>query len=275
MNTGERKQQVIDHLAELGAAPKRSLGQNFLIGEHVIQNILTAVEKTGLEEVIEIGPGLGALTEGLIEVFGKIEVLELDTKFSERWRQREGVTVYEGDALKLEWSQFANRSYCLASNLPYQISSSLVVDRSVDPCGADAMVLMFQKEVAQRLKAQPKSKAYGLLTVVAQAAWDITQVTDAGPNEFYPPPNVSSRVLKFTKNRKYKGDWSRFLSLIKAGFSHRRKYLLSNLNSVILDLGSDKAAWVAKLQELGFSEKVRAEELKVSDWIELADTMLP
>jgi len=263
------KSEVIAKLQQLGVSPKRSLGQNFLIGESAVSKILKQVQKLNSKSLIEVGPGLGALTFGLREITENLKLIEMDSVFAADLKSQ-GFEVFQEDALKMDWSQLQLEQACLVSNLPYQISSSLVIDRSVSPQGVEAMILMFQKEVAQRLRATEKTKTYGLLTVIAQSAWDIEFVTEAGPNEFYPPPNVASRVLKFTKNRKYPRDWKKYLQFVKVGFSHRRKYLLSNLNSVILSNGESKSQWADHLRSLGHSEKARAEELSVQDWIQLS-----
>lgn len=143
-----RKELILQRLRELGAEPKRSLGQNFLVAEHVIEKILNAVKLTPSSALIEVGPGLGALTEGLAELGRPMKVVELDSRFAAVWRSR-GLEVIEEDALALEWKTLNLASdTLLVSNLPYQISSSLVIERSIDPAGVAKMILMFQKEVA-------------------------------------------------------------------------------------------------------------------------------
>jgi 16S rRNA (adenine1518-N6/adenine1519-N6)-dimethyltransferase len=264
-----RKQKVLDHLKALGAAPKRSLGQNFLIGDVIIQKVTDLAKKSKCKQIIEIGPGLGALTEDLRQLGRPFRVLEMDRQFSAHWRA-EGLEVLEGDALKADWHSLELSDCLLVSNLPYQISSSLVVERSLEPAGLSEMILMFQKEVAQRLRAEPKTKSYGLLTVIAQAAWEVRTVCDAGPREFFPPPNVASRVLHFQKSRQFDGDWGFFLKILKAGFAKRRKYLLSNLNSVILERNLSAKDLVGSLEAMGHSQQVRAEELSVQHWVQLA-----
>jgi 16S rRNA (adenine1518-N6/adenine1519-N6)-dimethyltransferase len=200
--------QVKEKLALLGIQPKKSLGQNFLISENVISKIVKKVELQKSKKMIEIGPGLGALTESLISLQLPLTILELDSVFANYWRAQsrdENLVVVECDALQWEgWSSLIDvKETILVSNLPYQISSSIVIDRSVDKTTLGAMVLMFQKEVAQRIKAKHQTEHYGLLSVIAQTFWEIENLVEAGPKDFFPPPQIASRVLYFCRRRFY------------------------------------------------------------------------
>lgn len=262
------KDKVIQKLHLLGISPKRSLGQNFLIGKSVIERIIASVKTLNPSMILEVGPGLGALTEPLQQLGVPLSVIELDRTFAEMWKQK-GLKVREGDALRLDWESLGLKDAVLVSNLPYQISSSLVVERSIDPQGVKAMVLMFQKEVAQRITATPKGKEYGLLTVIAQAFWQVQNVLEAGPNEFYPPPNVASRVLRFQRRPEMGGDLTNFLEFVKTGFAQRRKLLLSNLKPLYGKTRTTKEQWEIQLISLGYTPGVRAEEVSVDHWLTL------
>lgn len=255
-------------LNETGVDAKRSLGQNFLISDSLIQKILQAARDEDCAQIIEIGPGPGALTEGLNDLQNKLILIELDSFFAKYWRER-NYQVIEADALKLNWNQFFGpSSTILVSNLPYQISASLVIERCLDKMGLQTMILMFQKEVAQRILAKKESKEYGLLSVMAQTFWNIHKLADAGPRDFLPPPKVASRVLHFSrKPNKLDEVKSRekFLVFVKAAFAHRRKLLRSNL----LALGKD-ANWIAKkFESLNISENARAENLTPETFVDL------
>ncbi len=263
--------EILGKLESLGISPKKSLGQNFLVSQNTIDKILKAAEGFQAENLIEVGPGLGSLTEGLLKWGTPMSLLELDRVFAQYWRDR-GQTVIEGDALHWNWNQIINpHSTLLVSNLPYQISSTLVIDRSISSATLMGMVLMFQKEVAERIAAKPKTDSYGLLSVIAQNFWKIEFVTEAGPKDFYPPPRVASRVLKFTPKNDFNGKPSDFLKLIKAGFSHRRKYLLSNLKSLGNITGEE---WHGIFEKLPLSPQVRAEELNLQQWRDLYSAMV-
>ena len=168
--------------------------------------------------MVEIGPGLGALTDILIQSDFKYQAIELDKSLFDYWKEQ-GLDIINEDALRINWSTI--QAETLVSNLPYQISSSIVIDRSVEPCNIQSMVLMFQKEVAQRIRAQAKTDAYGLLSVIAQEFWNIETVCDAGPKDFSPPPKVASRVLKFSLKPNDIENRSHYLRFVKMCFQQR------------------------------------------------------
>ncbi|MBX3021112.1 MAG: ribosomal RNA small subunit methyltransferase A [Bdellovibrionales bacterium] len=257
-------------LEQMGLAPKKAFGQNFLINTQVIEKIVAAVASKPYVDLLEIGPGLGAITEPLMDVGRTPRLIELDPELIEYWRKR-SLQVIDQDALKVDWSALGLREpSLLVSNLPYQISTHIVIDRCFSPRELKWMVLMFQKEVAQRLMAAPHSKEYGLLSVMAQLHFKMSKVADAAPQDFFPAPKVASRVLAFER-REVVGLGMPFLKFVKAGFAFRRKFLLKNLKGVV-----DKAKQehlLAVLRELGHSEKARAEELTPDDFAALFKRM--
>lgn len=256
-------------LEETGHLAKKSLGQNFLVSDVVIGKIIDEVKRRAPKHLLEIGPGPGALTDKLLELNVPMKLIELDRTMAERWRNK-GLQVIEEDALRIDWTPLMNEpGTLLVSNLPYQISSSIVIDRSLDEKGVDGMVLMFQKEVAQRIRAAASSDAYGLLSVIAQNFWEISTVVDAGPKDFSPPPKVSSRVLAFSRKDVAGFERARFLKFVKAAFAQRRKLLKSNLNGWMIDRKADPAKLLAKLEAFGLKETARAEELSPARFREL------
>ena len=278
-----RKERILERLAEAGAeGPKRSLGQNFLISDTVVDKILFAAKSEKFPALVEVGPGLGAITEDLLSLGKPLAVIELDRNFATYWRKRADgesrLRVVEADALQTDWRELALEPGTLfVSNLPYQISSSLVIERSLEPAGVSRMILMFQKEVAQRLKAQPATKEYGLLTVIAQAVWEISTVCDASPRDFYPSPNVASRVLMFRKKREAlwpetaSATMSGFLAFVKAAFSHRRKLMAGNLDGAVIGEGRtlERASVERVMAAQGLKVTARAEELDPAAFVRL------
>ncbi len=248
---------------------KKSLGQNFLVSDHVVEKILDAAKSFSPVELIEIGPGPGALTDHLLSWNLPLKLIELDHHLAQHWREM-GCEVIEADALQIDWSPLMkNEKLVLVSNLPYQISSSLVIDRSLDKDGLRAMVLMFQKEVAQRIMAKKSSDAYGLLSVIAQNFWEIQTVCDAGPRDFSPAPRVASRVLAFKKKDSLIKDRKKFLKFAKAAFAQRRKQLKSNLLSDTEWQNKSPTLLPQWLESRKLPLTVRGEELSPDDMKDL------
>lgn len=253
------KQDLLQRMEEMGISPKRSLGQNFLINPAVIKKIIEAAKSTKADQLIEIGPGLGALTEHLRLLEKPLRLFEMDHEFSRYWTGQ-GLTVIEGDALKLDWNDLnLPPKTTLVSNLPYQISARIVVELTSGPKQIDNMVLMFQREVADRLMGKPRTKDYGFLSVVAQLGWTMSKVSDAGTRDFFPPPRVLSRVLHFKRTATPSVELVQF---VKKAFENRRKLMLKNFS----ECAAPMAEW---LKANGLNEKVRAEELKPSDFVAL------
>lgn len=242
---------------ELKIFAKKSLGQNFLISDGVINKIMAAVDDEKPKDVIEVGPGCGALTDLLSQKYKNLTLIELDHHLAEFWRSHH-FHVIEADALQMEWNFSAQ--HLLVSNLPYQISSSLVIDRSLDSVQLCAMILMFQKEVAQRIRAQQQTEHYGMLSVIAQEFWTIETICDAGSREFKPAPKVSSRVLKFIPRQSNISDKQQYLSFVKSCFQQRRRVLTTNIGSLNNDQ-FDKNKLSPWLVQHKKNEKIRAEEL--------------
>jgi 16S rRNA (adenine1518-N6/adenine1519-N6)-dimethyltransferase len=248
------KQELDRRMEAAGIRPLKKLGQNFLLNPKICESVIEAVAAEGPLSVVEIGPGLGALTDGLLEKSWDLKLIEIDAGLIEYWKRvAPSLELIHQDALKLIWKDLnLAKPAVLISNLPYSIAASLVVELSSEEQPFDSLVLMFQKEVAERIDALKSSKDYGMLSVVAQANWDIRKVVDAGPQDFFPVPNVGSRVLQF-KAKKVGFDRSKFLTFVKLGFSQRRKKLSSNLSGqfkkeriqegfINLDLGPDTRA---------------------------------
>jgi 16S rRNA (adenine1518-N6/adenine1519-N6)-dimethyltransferase len=257
---------VQDQLRSLGIAPKKSLGQNFLINSQSIDRILDRVQRLKFSSMLEVGPGLGALTNPLSQLGKPLILIELDREFSNLWREK-GFRVVEGDALRVDWMSLGLEAPALLiSNLPYQISSSLVIDRSVEPFGVEHMILMFQKEVAQRLLAKEKTPQYGLLTVIAQSAWRVEKLFEISSKDFFPPPAVASQVVLFERlNRPVS---RKFLNMVKMAFAHRRKLLIKNISGL-----ADSKVLDDVWGELKLNRQARAEDLSPAQFQRLFDAI--
>lgn len=246
---------------------KKALGQNFLVSEYAVTKMISCLQSFTFENVIEIGPGPGALTDILKSYGEKLRVIELDTFFYQYWISQ-GLNAINVDALQWNWRQeIVNPSETiLISNLPYQISSSIVIDRSMDQDPLKGMILMFQKEVAQKIRMKAGSSEFGMLSVIAQVFWDIETVCDLSPRDFLPAPKIASRVLCFKRKDTAVEDRRAFLTFCKAGFAQKRKLLKKNLSS-LNQITPQKI--MDSYQKLNLNETARAEELSAAQWVSL------
>jgi 16S rRNA (adenine1518-N6/adenine1519-N6)-dimethyltransferase len=245
-------ERLKNRLLELPHQAKKSLGQNFLVSDHVIQKIILSAERMGFDSVVEIGPGMGALTDLLLPKFKKYLAIELDRDLAQYWRNK-NIDLIEADALRLNWQEI--NIPLLVSNLPYQISSSLVIELSTTQNSIQSMVLMFQKEVAQRIRAVAQTEEYGMLSVIAQEFWTIETVCDAGPKDFQPPPKIASRVLGFKRRQSQIQNPGHYLQFVKKCFQQRRRVLKSQFSD------SEKELLIKAFEKMNLGDKVRAEEL--------------
>ena len=264
-STRERLQLFLSthpHIAQ------KSLGQNFLVNDSVVLKMIQTLKDFNPKEVIEIGPGPGALTDHLIQIEGiKLILIELDSHFADVWKSR-GAEVIEKDALHWDWSRCqVQPAPVLISNLPYQISASLVIERSMDLLPLSGMILMFQKEVADRLRAPCRTVDYGILSVIAQTFWKIDLLAGLGRADFIPQPKVNSQVLVFKpvppsiERLRTGAGKIKFLKFIKTCFQQRRKYLKTNLRASYTETQIQEA-----FENIGLTPQVRAEEIRVAQF---------
>ena len=259
-------------LERLGASPRKSLGQNFLHDKNLARWIVERLELTAGDHVLEIGPGLGALTEWLPLDRVSATLLEKDRLFASFLRERyktPGLEVTLGDALEYDnRGLFCKGEVKLLGNLPYYVSTPLIFHFSAEPCPISRMVLTVQKEVGDRLTASPRSGEYGSLSVLLQRRWEIKRLRVLPPSVFLPRPEVDSLVIEL--NRKNPADieeiseqW--FAKVVKTGFSERRKKLTNTLAKLVPSKAVEEA-----LAAEGFRGLARAEELSPLAWVNLA-----
>lgn len=254
-------QQVKAKLDELGVRANKKLGQNFLINTEICGRICEQVKNLNPKEIVEIGPGLGALTLLLRSSGIPLKLIELDQTFFQYWKDQ-NLNVVCADAILLNWGDLSLQpGTMLVSNLPFQISSTLLIDRSIEYCGIDYMILMFQKEVGQRIIAKKNTKDYGLLSVIAQTFWILDKLFDVGPKDFYPPPQVASRVIKFKRKGPGLQNPVQFLNFVKIAFQHRRKFLIKNI------VNFKNVDFEKTFSKLDFSTKARAEDLSPEEFV--------
>ena len=269
----------------LGVRPSKSLGQNFLIDEDVIAAI---IEGSGITEeslVIEIGPGTGALTLPLAERAGRVAAVELDERLLEGLRIKTfglgNVKIIHGDILKTDLKELISeelsssglRDIRIVGNLPYYITTPIIMKLLEEETGASSITVMMQKEVGDRIAAEPGTKLAGAITYSVHYYSDVTKIADAGRECFYPVPKVDSVVLRMDilpERPVAVRDEDLFFRCIKAGFSQRRKTLLNSLMS----LGDvDKTRIAEALDAAGIEHERRAESLSMDDFARLADAL--
>ncbi|MDD4346242.1 MAG: 16S rRNA (adenine(1518)-N(6)/adenine(1519)-N(6))-dimethyltransferase RsmA, partial [Desulfitobacteriaceae bacterium] len=251
----------------------KSLGQNFLIDDNVIDQIVLASKLEHDTLLVEIGPGLGVLTRALAKQVRKMWAVELDAKkIGILQRELKGLPVelINGDALELELSElWGERKGYLIGNIPYYITSPLIMHFLNQSNYLSGMTIMIQEEVANRLVAKAGGKEYGVLSVAVQIEAEVEKVLGVSAEAFLPRPKVNSAVVRL-RPRSYPGivDKSSFLKIVKAGFSQRRK-TLSNALAAGLQISKEDVS--LKLQELGIDNKRRAETISIEEFISLTN----
>ena len=253
---------------------RKRFGQNFLIDAQVIADIVAAVAPQRGDCVVEIGPGLGALTDPLLKRLDRLHVVEIDRDIIVRLRQRyspDKLIIHEGDALVFDFSALADSSgggLHIVGNLPYNISTPLLFHLAAcADCVAD-MHFMLQKEVVERMVAEPGTSDFGRLSVMLQYRFIMDCLIDVPPESFAPAPKVDSafvRLIPRPPEELSARDEAQFAALVSAAFAQRRKMLRNNLKGILGDSG---------FEELGIAPTARAEELSVADYIRMANALV-
>jgi 16S rRNA (adenine1518-N6/adenine1519-N6)-dimethyltransferase len=257
--------------------PKKCFGQNFLRDRQVVDQIIAAAELQPADKVLEIGPGLGVLTDRMLPLVREVVVIEVDRDLAAALRARPAanLTVHEGDVLSLPWERLLPDSpYKLVANLPYNISSQILFRILEHRHRLGRLILMFQKEVGDRLAAAPGTRDYGILSVFCQLWFDIRRVTLVPPGAFYPAPKVTSVVLSFEPlphSRVDVADDDFFRRVVKGAFAQRRKTLRNSL----IGSGFDVATVDAGLAAAGIDPARRGETLSLADFARLAAALQP
>ena len=257
---------------EYNLVPQKSKGQNFLFDDNIVKKIIAAADLNAQDTVLEIGPGLGVLTDYLIKGAGQVVAVELDKKLlahlKKRYLKVNNLKIMEGDILKLSISDLNLKpDYKIVANLPYNITSNFIRKFLESNNPPREMIIMVQKEVAKRLAAQKGEMS--LLSVAAQFYAEVKILFEVSRNSFWPSPRVDSTVIKFIrKSSPTKAEPKLFFRLVKIGFSAKRKQLQNNLvNGFHLEKDQAKAI----LQKSGLNEKIRPQDLELSDWLKILE----
>jgi 16S rRNA (adenine1518-N6/adenine1519-N6)-dimethyltransferase len=245
--------------------PKKYLGQHFLKDLNIAQQIVDALTCEEAKKVIEIGPGMGVLTQFLIKRNGiDLSVVEVDGESIVYLRKHSPqLHIIHQDFLKLEFETISKVPIAIIGNFPYNISSQILFKVLENRDQVKEVVGMFQKEVGERMQAKARTKAYGILSVLVQAFYDVEYLFTVHENVFNPPPKVKSAVLRFKRNqtKSLNCDEKLFVDIVKTGFNQRRKTLRNALKKFELPVSITASDVFNK----------RAEELSVNDFVELAN----
>lgn len=244
---------------------KKHLGQHFLTDENIALKIVNALRLENNEAILEVGPGTGVLTKYLIKKDNPIYLAEIDTEsityLKDNYNEINAQN-FIGDFLKTNFNYIKpNQEVAIIGNFPYNISSQILFKIIDYYTLIPEMIGMFQKEVAERVAAEPSNKSYGILSVLVQALYDVEYLFTVHENVFNPPPKVKSGVIRMTRNPKegLKGKEKIFKQIVKTGFNQRRKKLSNALKSMGIP---------EQVKEHDFMHK-RAEELSIEEFISL------
>jgi 16S rRNA (adenine1518-N6/adenine1519-N6)-dimethyltransferase len=269
------KQSSLRRLRQFGVRPNRELGQNFLIDDNILRLIGEAAELEPDDVVLEVGGGLGVLSEFLAPRVAALHVVEVDPRLREALEDAvagaDGVQLHFADALELDYAALDPRPDKVVANLPYGIAATVILKSIEELPEARLWIAMVQREVGERFAASPGTKTYGATSVLAQLSCDVKVVRRVPPTVFHPAPNVESAIVAL---RRHSPPPSKaVVDLVHAGFAHRRKALPRALS---LAPGAppgirDRAR--EALEQIGYPADARAERLKPRDFERLADAL--
>jgi 16S rRNA (adenine1518-N6/adenine1519-N6)-dimethyltransferase len=262
-------------LREIGVSPVKTLGQNFLHDRNLTQWIVAQANLTPEDYVVEIGPGLGALTKAALAKGVRVLAIEKDQRLAKFLRERFHdlqLEILHADALEFDTRVlYAQRSVKLLGNLPYYVSSQLLLKFLKYPSPISLWLLMLQKETAKRLSAGPSTKDYGALTLQVQLHYRVEYLRTVPATVFLPQPEVDSALVRITPRDPLdlpNCDYGLFEKLVRLGFSQRRKQLRKLLREFL-------PGWEKATEALGLNPRARAEELSLRQWIALTNHVAP
>lgn len=281
MNTFRKTREILN---KYGLKAKKKFGQNFLIDDNILDEISTSACINDDELIIEIGPGLGNLTSYLLKKSRYVLLVEIDNNMIEilndRFKENTNYSLINEDILKVDLDEkiskieeelsFSFKKVKVVANLPYYITTPILFKLLQDSKRVDEIVVMVQKEVADRMVASPKSKDYGILSVMIKYLADAKIIIKVPKEAFIPSPNVTSSVIKLVKNKKYEcDDEEKLFELIHHAFAQRRKKMINSLESSKF-LNLDKEKIKDAFNKAKLNENVRAEELSIEEFILLS-----
>lgn len=273
-------------LEKHGFSFKKSLGQNFLIDTNTLGNIVSHANLSEKVGVIEIGPGIGALTEHLARAAGKVVAYEIDGRLlpvlEDTLSPYENVTVIHDDILNVNLKEALIEHFSeyedviVVANLPYYVTTPIIMKFLLEKIAISGMIIMMQKEVADRITATPGTKAYGSLSIAIQYYMDAEVAMIVPRTVFIPQPKIESAVLRLTRKEEPPGeviDEDFLFKVSRGSFVQRRKTILNNLQSSLQDGKAKKDLILKALQEASIDPKRRGETLSIEEFINLSNAL--
>jgi len=271
------REQTKEILRDNNLNLKKSLGQNFLVDNDILDKIVAAANLGSEDKVVEIGPGIGALTERLAQVAKKVVAVELDDRLIPILKKSlagyDNVEIVHGDALEIDFNQLITGEYKVVANLPYYITTPIIMRLLEENFNVEEIVVMVQKEVAERIVAKPGGKDYGVLSIGVQYHTRPRIAFDVPPSVFIPQPRVDSAVIVLDVVDQPVVDIldkELFFTVVKAAFHQRRKMVRNSLKTApYLNLEKDEVAQV--LDEAGIDSRRRAEKISIEKFANLTN----
>jgi 16S rRNA (adenine1518-N6/adenine1519-N6)-dimethyltransferase len=261
-------QPSLRRMKQFGIRPKRDLGQNFLIDSNILDVIARAAELGAADVVLEVGGGLGVLSEHLAERVAHVHVVELDRGLEPALRDaldaHANTTLHLADAVKLDLAALDPAPTKVVANLPYGVAASVILRTISDLPGVTTWVAMVQREVGERLAARPSTAAYGVPSVLAQLACEVRVLRPVSRTVFHPVPNVDSALVRLT--RRGPAPEPALRALVQQGFAHRRKALARSLSLAPGAAPDVRERARAALEAVGRPPDARAEPLAPEEW---------
>ena len=273
-------------MAKYGLTVKKSLGQNFLIDPNILRKIVGTANLTKQSAAIEIGPGIGALTEHLARDAGKVLAFEIDQRLlpvlADTLSPYDNVSIVHSDILKADVQEAIDNELegyddvMVVANLPYYVTTPIILKLLLEKLPIRGMVVMLQKEVAERITAKPGSKAYGSLSIAIQYYTQAEMVVTVPKSVFIPQPNVDSAVIRMIKHPIPKVeviDEDFFFTVTRGSFVQRRKTILNNLQTALPQGKEKKESILKALEEAGIEPSRRGETLSIEEFGLLSDKL--
>lgn len=267
-----KRSELFDFLQQIGAKPKKGLSQNFLIDSNILHKIVALADVGPGDYILEIGPGPGALTTELLQRGAHVLAVEMDQTFAKHLHRLQTsdnrLTVICDDFLRYPLTSLPSHHWKVVANLPYKITTPILEKLCQKAHRFTSFTIMVQKEVADRIRAHPKTKTIGSLTLFLQFYTTVHGAFLVSPHCFYPEPSVSSTVVRLDTHEPPPVEPDLFFMLVRRAYQHRRKMIATSLKSITPNIGD-------ALERAKISAKARPEDLSLQQWLHLFEQLTP